>query len=211
MRVDHPLVAVDDVEYAVRQSGFLEQFGEHDRGRRIALAGLENEAVTAGDGNGQHPQRDHGGEVERRDACDHAQRLTERPAVDAGADLLGELAFEQMRDAGGKLDDLQAAHHFALGIVQNLAVLGGDDGGEPVGILLQQIAEAKQHPRPAKRRQIGPFRERGRGRGYGLLQFGRPIQRYTALHFASGGIENVGERFRLTANCFAANPVGNGL
>ena len=55
--------------------------------------------------------------------------------------------FKQVRNAGGKLDDLQAARHFTSGVVENLAVLGGDDRGEPVGILLEQVAKTKQHPR----------------------------------------------------------------
>ena len=209
--IHHPLVAVHHIEDAVRQSGFLEQFREHQRGRGIALTRLENETVTGSDGDRQHPQRDHGGEVEGSDAGDHAQRLAERPAVDAGADLLGELALEQVRNAGGKFHHFEAARHFSAGVVEHLAVLGGDDGGQPVGVFLQQIAEAKQHPRAAQRRQVRPFRERGRSGGDGLLQFRRRIQRDAALDFAGGRIEDVGKRFCLTANGLAANPVGNAL
>ena len=47
--------------------------------------------------------------------------------VDAAADLLGELALQQMRDAAGELDDLEAAGDLALGVGQHLAVLRGDD------------------------------------------------------------------------------------
>ena len=39
------------------------------------------------------------------------------------ADLLGELALQQMRDAAGELDDLEAAGDLALRVGQDLAVL----------------------------------------------------------------------------------------
>ena len=63
--VDGFLVAVDDVEDAVGEAGFFEHFGEEDGGAGVALAGLEDEGVAAGEGDGEHPHGDHGGEVER--------------------------------------------------------------------------------------------------------------------------------------------------
>ena len=94
--VDGGLVAVDDVEDAVGQAGFLEHLGEEDGGGGVALGGLEDEGVAAGEGEREHPERDHGGEVEGRDAGDDAERLAHGPGVDAGADLLGEFAFEEL-------------------------------------------------------------------------------------------------------------------
>ena len=44
---------------------------------------------------------------------DDAQRLPHRIAVDAGAHLLGELALQQLRNAGRELDHLDAALHLA--------------------------------------------------------------------------------------------------
>ena len=53
--VDGGLVAVDDVEDAVGQAGFLEHLGEEDGGAGVALAGLEDEGVAAGEGDREHP------------------------------------------------------------------------------------------------------------------------------------------------------------
>ena len=39
-------------------------------------------------------------------------------------DLVGEVALEQLRDAAGELDDLDAARHLALRVAEHLAVLG---------------------------------------------------------------------------------------
>ena len=89
----------------------------------IALRRLQDEGVAAGDGRAELPHRDHRGEVERRDAGDDAERLAHRIDVDAGAGAVGELALEQMRDAAGKFDDLDAALDVALRIGNGLAML----------------------------------------------------------------------------------------
>ena len=63
-----------------------------------------------------------------------AERLAHRLAVDAGADVLGELALQQLRDAAGELDDLEAARDSPVRVGQHLAVLGGDDRRELVEV-----------------------------------------------------------------------------
>ena len=83
--VDRHLVAVDDVEDAIRHARLLEQLGHVDRCGRVLLGRLEDERVPAGDRVGEHPHRDHGREVERRDAGHHAQRLADLVHVDPGA------------------------------------------------------------------------------------------------------------------------------
>ena len=53
-----------------------------------------------------------------------------RVAVDPRADVLGDLALEQLRRAGGELDHLDAARDLAQGVGIDLAVLGGDRLGD---------------------------------------------------------------------------------
>src|SRR4029079_14735787 len=65
--VDRNLVAVDDVEDAVRKTGLLEQLGRPDRRRGVLFARLEYERVAARERRRPHPHRYHRGEVERRD------------------------------------------------------------------------------------------------------------------------------------------------
>ncbi len=52
-------------------------------------------ALPHGDGDAEHPHRDHGREVERGDARRHAQRLAHGIDVDARARALGVLALQQ--------------------------------------------------------------------------------------------------------------------
>jgi hypothetical protein len=108
-RVDHLLVAVDDVEDAVGQARFLHQFGKADRNARVALGRLQDEGVAAGDRHSEHPHRDHRREVERSDARADAERLAHRIDVDAGARAERKFALQRLRDAAGIFDDLQAA------------------------------------------------------------------------------------------------------
>ena len=154
--VDRLLVAVDDVEDAWRQAGLGQQFGDAEAGRRIALRRLQHKGVAAGERHREHPHRHHRRKIERRDAGADAERLAQRPAVDAAADLLGELAFQQMRDAAGEFDDLGAARHLAGGVGEHLAVLIGDEPRQRAGFAVEQFAELEQNARAGQRRRRGP-------------------------------------------------------
>jgi hypothetical protein len=138
--LDRGPVAVDDVQHAIGEPRLRGQFGQPEGGRRVLLAGLENEGVAAGDGHREHPHRHHGREVERRDAGDHAQRLPDRRHVHPGGDLRGELALELLGDAAGQFHDLHAPGDLAERVGVHLAVLGGDEAGELVAVGVEQLA-----------------------------------------------------------------------
>ena len=92
------LVAVHHLQHAVGQAGLLQQFapgnseveGTRSDGFRII-------ALPAGQRRAHLPQRDHGGEVEGRDAGHHAKRLAHGVKVDAGAGAVGHLALQHAR------------------------------------------------------------------------------------------------------------------
>ena len=207
--VDGGLVAVDDVEDAVGEAGFLEHLGEEDGGGGVALGGLEDEGVAAGEGEREHPERDHGGEVEGRDAGDDAERLAHGPGVDAGADLLGELAFEELGDAGGVLDVFEAAHDFAFGVGEDLAVLAVEEGGDLVHAGLEDVAEAEEDAGAAERRLRGPVGEGGGGGLDGGVDFGVGGERDAGLHGAGGRVEDVAEAAGGAGDGSAVDPVGD--
>ena len=113
------LVAVHDVEDAVGQAGLGPQLGDQDRradgSRSLGLStkvlpqaiatGYIHIGTMAGKLNGVMPAHTPSG-------------CAERVHVDAGRDLVGEVALEQLRDAAGELDDLQAALHLAAGVAR---------------------------------------------------------------------------------------------
>ncbi len=68
------------------------------------------------------------------------ERLADRPAIDIGADILAELALQELRRAAGEFDHFEAAGELALGVGEDLAVLGGDHGDDLVGVALRRAA-----------------------------------------------------------------------
>ena len=174
-RVDRLAVAVDDVQHARGRAGLGQELGEPQRAAGILLGWLQDERVPAGDRDREHPHRHHGREVEWRDAGGDADRLAQRPAVDAAPDRVAVLALQQLRDAAGELDDLEPARDLAARIGEHLAVLARDDRGELAGMLLDQVAEPEQDARAAERRRVRPLGE-GRARRGDRLRASRAAE-----------------------------------
>jgi hypothetical protein len=76
--------------------------------------------------------------------------------VNSGADVLGDLALEQLRDRRGKLDDFHAALDLALCVREKLSVFGGNHSRELVGLPLQNAEEPVQDPAALQRRDLCP-------------------------------------------------------
>ena len=127
--------------------GFEQQLSKPHRHRRIALRRLENEGVAAGERRREFPHRDHGREIERRDAGDDAKRLAHGIKIDARTGAVAVFALEQVRNAAGEFDDFEAALDVALGVGKRLAVLGGQEPRQRVEFLLGQFEEFHHHPR----------------------------------------------------------------
>ena len=190
-RVDRLLVAIDDIEDARRQPGFDEEFGKPHRHRWIALRRLEDEGVAAGERGRELPHRNHGREVERRDARNDPERLAQRVEIDAGSGALAEFAFEQVRDAAGEFDHFQSALDVALGVGDGLAVLRGEQLGEAVEFPLRQLEELEQHPRAALRIGGGPRGLRRLGVGDRRFHFRLVGGADLRLNLAGIGVEQV--------------------
>ena len=187
-RVHRFLVPLHHIEHAVRQSGLLEQIGNEERGRRVERAGLEHKGVARGNRDREHPHGHHDRKVEGRDARHHTQRLAHGPVVDAGGHLLGVVALEQLRDASGKLDDLDAPRDLALRIGEHLAVLGGDHVRQRVFVLVKQLQKFEHDARPAQRRRVGPGGEGSLCSSHGFVHFGTVGQVNLACYGACCGV-----------------------
>ncbi len=206
--VDRFLAAVDDVEHAGRQAGLQKEFGEPQRDRGVSLGRLEDEGVAAGQRGGRLPQRDHGGEVEGRDARDDAERGAQRVHVDPAAGVVGELALEEVRDSGREFDDLQAALDVAVCVGDGLAVLGRQKPGQGVPLLLHERQEPQQDPRPPLRVPVGPVAlgtggVRDRGLGLGSARQGD-----AGLDLSGVGVVHVAVGTRGSLGVPAADEVG---
>ena len=204
-RIHRFLVAIDDVEDARRQSRLDHQLRQHHRHAGIALGGFQDKGIAAGDRRGKLPHRNHGGEIERRDAGDHAQGLTERVDVDAGTGAFGVFALHQVGNADSKLDDLKAALNVALGVGNGLAVLARQNVGELVVVALRQFEELHHHARPALRIGCGPLRLSSTRILDGGAQLRLGGERDLGLDVAGHRLENISKPAGCTRNLTAAN------
>ena len=190
-RVDRLAVAVHHVEDARGQARLREQLRQqHGRGR-VALGRLQQERVPAGERDREHPHRDHGGEVERRDPGRDPERLADGEAVDAVRHVLAEAALQQLRQAAGELDHLQAARDLAARVRQHLAVLAGEAGRERLRVARDQVAEREQHLRAAPQRGVAPAGERARRRVHRAVERGRVGERHLRLPGPGRGVPDV--------------------
>jgi hypothetical protein len=189
-RIDDLAVPLDDIEHAVRQAGFAQQFGQEQRCRRILLRGLQHERVAAGDGDREHPHRHHRREVERRDPGDDTERLAHGIAVHVRADVLRHVALQQVRNADAELDDLDTARHLPGRIRQHLAVFFGEDAADRVVVLFQQHAELQKDAGALRRKGIGPARQSPARGINGLLYVSGRAELDDARLFSGGRIED---------------------
>ena len=190
-RIDHFLVAVDNLQDTLGPAGLPEQLGQTHRHARVALARLEDEGIADRDGDAEHPHRDHRREIERGDPRADAKRLTHRIDVDPRPGALRVLAFQHVRNAAGKLDHVEPAHHVAARIGEDLAVLAGEENREFFEVGLDQPLELEHHPRAPLRVDRRPAGLRGLGGFDGKLELGLAAQRNFRLHHPAVGIENV--------------------
>jgi len=91
-------------------------FVGHHGGAGVLLRRLEDEGVSAGDGHRIHPHGHHRGKLNGVIPATTAKRLAVAMGVDGRADMAGELALQQMRNATAEFDNLDAALDLAGGV-----------------------------------------------------------------------------------------------
>ena len=104
--IHSPLIAIDYLEHAIRQTRLFQKRTQHHRAGRITFRRFEDHRVARCQGRAQFPQGDHGGKVERRDPCNNAQRLAHGIHVNARACGICEFTLQQMRCADAKFNHL---------------------------------------------------------------------------------------------------------
>ena len=117
------------------------------------------------------------------------ERLAQRVAVDPRADVLRHLALEELGRADRELHHLDPTRDLALGVGENLAVLGGDGGCERVHILLEQAQEAVEDAGAPQRGRGGPLRKGALGGGDYLVHFGPAGERDAPLCSPVAGLK----------------------
>ena len=191
-RIDRDLVALYDVENAIRKPGLFHQVGVQQRRRGIGWRRLQYEGIARGDGDGKHPHRYHDWEIERRNSGDDPERLTHRPVVDARRYLVAEIAFQQLRHATSEFHHVDAAFDLTAGIAQDLAMLRRDRARQVFLVIIQESEEAVHQTRPPYRRHLRPGGKRCSGGRDRRTHFRSGRQRDTSGNLSGRRIEHVG-------------------
>ncbi|AEK62597.1 hypothetical protein CFU_2770 [Collimonas fungivorans Ter331] len=189
--VGHLRAAMHHVQHARRQTGLLRQFDQEQRRRRVLFGRLQDEGIAAGDRYREHEARQHHREVERRDAGADAERLVDGVDIDAGGGIFGQFAQLQRSDGAGVLDHFQAAHHFAFGIRQGLAVLARNQLGQRRDVFAQQLLELEHDAHALRQRSVAPAGEGLLGVGYRVVDFSFGGERHARHYFLGRRIEDI--------------------
>src|SRR6185369_6419702 len=127
-----------------------------------------------------------------------------------GRHVLGELTLDQVRDAAGEFDDLEAALHLAARVRQHLAVLAHDAPGELLDVLGDELAELEQDRRALPQRGPAPRDRRFLGDGDGAIDVGNRGEANPPGRRAGGRVVYRTPTLGVALEWFAANPVGYG-
>mmetsp|Transcript_32922 Transcript_32922/g.80068 ORF Transcript_32922/g.80068 Transcript_32922/m.80068 type:complete len:229 (+) Transcript_32922:606-1292(+) len=157
--VDAVHAAVNDVENSVRKTSFLGQFAEEHCSTWSLLRGLHHVGVTRGNRDGEHPERDHGREVERADSGTNTKGLANREGVHTGREALHSLAHHCRSEVCSGLDHLESTEDVTLGVGKRLAVLQGDRFGEFLLIFPNQPLQVEHDALSYSDRRLRPRRE----------------------------------------------------
>jgi hypothetical protein len=190
--VDAFLITVDDVEDTVGDAGFDEKLAEQVGAEGDFLAGFEDERVAADQGDGEHPQGDHHGEIERSDSDADAQGMSDGFSIDSCRDIGEGLAHEKRGAGAGEFDDFDAALHAGAGFGFGLAVFERNALGEAVEVFQEQLAEFEKDLGPLDGGRLRPVGQRGGGGFDHPAGFGGGAKGNVGDRLAGGRIEDVG-------------------
>lgn len=139
-KVDSVLGTVNNVQDTSGDAGLLGKLSKDHGGAGVLLRGLEDAGVTDDVGQGEHPERDHGGEVEGSDTGNDTEGLADGVGVHVGGDLK-VITEEQVGDGAGRLDNLKTAEDITTSIGKGLALLESDGVSDPVHVVADQELE----------------------------------------------------------------------
>ncbi|MPM75276.1 hypothetical protein SDC9_122268 [bioreactor metagenome] len=190
-RVHCIFTTVDHVQHASGDTGLQCQFTQTHGDHRVLLGGLEHESIAGGNRHREHPQRNHRGEVERRDAGTHAQRLVDGVGVHAIGHVVGQFAQLQRADVGSVLDHFQTAEHVAFGVRQGFALFGGQQGSEFAHVFADQLLQLQEDAGTGADGGLLPGLEGFLGRSDCGVDFFRRGEGHAGQHLLGGGVHHV--------------------
>src|ERR1700728_1683444 len=120
--INHRLTAINQTNDSFGQAGFFQKLIHVAHCQRYALARLENEGVSRGDGIGQIPERNHPRKIKGHNGRGDADGLADHHLVDAAGDVFEIVTLHHHRDAAGHFHVFNCAAHLGYGFGEGLAV-----------------------------------------------------------------------------------------
>ena len=189
--VDTVVLAMDYIDHAVRESSLFEELQQRHAGSGVSLTGLHDVGVAADGGHGEHPERDHGGEVEGGDTGADPQGRPEGGEVHILADPGHGLAQQQVGVAAAVLHHLEPSHHVTLGICQGLALLQSDQLGQLPDVGLDELLVSEHDLLPRHGAGLAPRSESPLGALHRLLHLCLGSLGHLSDHLIGGGVVDI--------------------
>ena len=133
-----------DIEHARRQAGTLPEFGDRQRAQGCEFGRLDDDGAAGGQGRADLACDHRDRKVPRRDRGAHTHRLLDDEVALVGVGGRNRLAVDALAFLGEPLDEAGAVHHLALGFDERLALLGGNDPGQVVGVIDHEVEPPHQ-------------------------------------------------------------------
>lgn len=170
----------------------VDEAAEGEGDERGPLRRLEDDRVASGECGGELLGVAGDGRVPRGDRADDADGL-----VDAHRDVRaagrGDRVLGGLQCGGGVAEGARSAQYEGTGLGTALAGVGGLQGGEPVGVALDEVGDAVQQPGPQMGGQLTPSGVVGRvdGGGHGVLDVVEGCGVHGGDDLAGGGVDGL--------------------
>ena len=159
-------------QQALGHAGALGQFGERQRRERRLRRRLDDHRATGRQRRAGLAREHRGREVPRRDRRGGADRLLDRQDAPVAQRRRNGVAIDAARFVGEPLDERCGVGDLALGFGQRLALLGGHDQRQVVGVGQHQVVELAQDGGAFLGRHVAPGLLRLVGGGDGAFGLG---------------------------------------
>jgi len=189
--VDGVMSTVNDVEHTIGETSLLSKASEDERSGRSLLGGLHDHGVTAGVGDGEHPEGNHSREIEGADAGHDTKGLAIRVSVDIAGELLESLTLEVRSKTARVLDDFETTEDGTLSISNDLTVLSDNGIDQSLLVVADELLKLEHVALAHANGGVTPSRECSSGSISSGLQLLRSGLGNESSNLASSRVDNL--------------------
>jgi len=142
--VDGIVTTVDQVNNTLGELNVLEELGQKSGGTSDLFGGLQDVGVTAGDTDGEHPKRNHDGEVEGGNAGADTEGNSVTVQIDASGDVFTGFTHHDAGEGQGVFNDFHTSLDVTSGIDQGLSLFSSDDLGQ-FFVVFSELHQVVEH------------------------------------------------------------------